>query len=235
MFSQSVLESLGYYVYLLSDPATDEIFYIGKGKENRVFMHVQDALHTEWESDRLDRIRGIHEAGREVGVFILRHGLTEDEALLVESSLLDLPILAHLTNKVKGHHSWEKGLKTLDEINHLYDAEDALIEDPGLIININGLYRRFMSEEEIYQATKEAWLLGPRREQVKYVIASYRGIARGVYRVKSWYPVPTKEGRMRYGFEGEVAPESVRARYLHKSLKMYRSRGAQNPIKYVNC
>lgn len=235
VFNQSVIESLGYYVYLLTDPSNREIFYVGKGTANRVFMHVADALTTEWISDRLDRIREIHQKGQKVEVLILRHGLNEEEALLVESSILDLPILQHLTNLAKGHDSWEKGIKSLDEIKHIYDSEDAIIEDPVLIINVNGLYRRFMSGAEIYNITKAAWVLGPRRKKAKYVIASFRGIAREVFEVVSWYSIPLKSGRLRYGFEGHRAPETIRSKYLNKSLQQYRTRGARNPIKYVNC
>ncbi|HIO04524.1 MAG TPA: GIY-YIG nuclease family protein, partial [Gammaproteobacteria bacterium] len=43
-----------YYVYLLLDPITDEIFYVGKGKGNRVFSHLKDI------SDN-DKVRKIQE------------------------------------------------------------------------------------------------------------------------------------------------------------------------------
>lgn len=38
-FKQSVKEALAYYVYALVDPRDHKIFYIGKGKDNRVFQH----------------------------------------------------------------------------------------------------------------------------------------------------------------------------------------------------
>ncbi|MCD4792497.1 MAG: hypothetical protein K8R54_04630 [Bacteroidales bacterium] len=38
----SVINKLKYYVYLYSDPETNEIFYIGKGKGNRVFSHLTE-------------------------------------------------------------------------------------------------------------------------------------------------------------------------------------------------
>ena len=40
-FSPYVQERLGYYVYLLSEPPDGRIFYVGKGKGNRVFSHAQ--------------------------------------------------------------------------------------------------------------------------------------------------------------------------------------------------
>jgi len=41
-FLQSVTKELKYYVYIYSHPLTDEIFYIGKGKGNRAFSHLED-------------------------------------------------------------------------------------------------------------------------------------------------------------------------------------------------
>ena len=43
-FNQQTIESLAYYVYALIDPRDNRIFYIGKGKGNRIFQHAKDAL-----------------------------------------------------------------------------------------------------------------------------------------------------------------------------------------------
>jgi len=42
-FSPAVVEALGYYVYLLKDPETDKVFYVGKGTGNRIFQHLKEA------------------------------------------------------------------------------------------------------------------------------------------------------------------------------------------------
>ena len=44
MFSSEVTEQLKYYVYRLIDPRTGLTFYVGKGKGNRVYAHINDAL-----------------------------------------------------------------------------------------------------------------------------------------------------------------------------------------------
>ena len=114
-FSQAVCEKIGYYVYVLKNPRNSEIFYIGKGKGNRVFQHLACALETKDESDKLNLIREILNEGKNVEYYILRHGLaTEKEALEIESACIDLIGLDNLTNKVKGHNSWESGMKTAD-------------------------------------------------------------------------------------------------------------------------
>ena len=44
MFTPEVIEQLQYYVYRLIDPRNGQTFYVGKGKGNRLYAHVNDAL-----------------------------------------------------------------------------------------------------------------------------------------------------------------------------------------------
>ena len=44
-FSDKTIEELGYYVYSLTDPRNNKIFYIGIGCGNRVFNHSKAGLH----------------------------------------------------------------------------------------------------------------------------------------------------------------------------------------------
>ena len=121
-FSQLTQETLGYYVYLLINPLDNKIFYVGKGKENRVFNHAKAALLDWIKSDKLDIIREIIDNEQKVKYYILRHGMTEKEAYLVESAFIDFltfndfSFVANISNVVAGHNQWDKGLKTVEEI-----------------------------------------------------------------------------------------------------------------------
>ena len=126
-FKQSVIESLGHYVYCLVDPRDNRIFYIGEGCGNRVFNHAHDALNENLQSLKLDTIRDIIAQGMDVEYYIIRHGMAQDVAFIVESVLIDLltyepfNLESILTNIQSGHHQWDCGIKTIDEINTLYD------------------------------------------------------------------------------------------------------------------
>ncbi len=229
LFSQAVCEKIGSYVYILKDPRDNSIFYVGKGSGNRIFKHVEDALENPKESDKLNRIREIIHEGYTVEHYILRHGLNSDLALEIESACIDLLELDSLTNSVKGHNAWERGLKSTDEIIQHYDARIIVVEEPAVIININNLYRRFMKPEELYEATRSSWKVAKhRREKVKYAIAAYRGLVREVYEVDEWYP----KGE-RWEFTGKIADSLIRDKYLNQSLDNYVKKGGRNPIRYT--
>lgn len=227
-FSNAVCERIGYYVYILKDPRNDVIFYVGKGKGNRIFQHIQCALERETENDKYNLIREIIDAGKEVEHFILRHGLEEKLAFEIESTIIDLLGIENLTNSVKGHDTWERGLKTVDEVFQHYDAKAVTFEEPCIIININRLYTRGISAQKLYDSTRASWIVGIKRDRAKYAIASYRGLVREVYEIEKWQP----NGK-RWEFIGKIADDSIRDKYLNQSLENYIKKGGQNPIRYT--
>jgi len=230
MFSQSVVEQLGHYVYFLRDPRNKEVFYVGKGKGNRVFNHVACALDSESESDKLDRIREIQQSGYAVEHYVLRHGLTEKEAFEIEAAMIDFIGISNLANLQSGHDSNDFGIKTTDEITAMYSAAPFVADEPLLLININKAFDREMNASEVYEATRKAWVVGPRRNKAKYAVATYRGLTREVYKINRWFQIGD-----RWGFDGELADEAVREKLRYKSIVALAKRGAANPIRYINC
>ena len=78
-FSKEVINKLKHYVYIYSDPETEEIFYVGKGVGNRVFSHLIDSEDTE----KTRYIKRIMDRGQEPKIEILTHGLENEGARLL--------------------------------------------------------------------------------------------------------------------------------------------------------
>jgi len=236
-FPRSVIERVGTYVYLLRDPRTNEIFYVGKGQGNRVFAHADASASDLGETEKVTRIRQIRQAGLEVQYEILRHGLTDDQAFEVESALIDFIGLQSLTNTVSGIRANIRGRMTVPEIIAQYEAKPITIREPAILIIINRLFRRNMTSEEMYEATRGNWVLGDRRHNAKYAFSVYNGIVRQVYKIHYWTAAvartPAQKTRHRWRFDGEVATDL--AEYVGGSVESYLKPGAQSPVKYVNC
>lgn len=234
-FPQSAIEKIGYYVYLLIDPPTNKVFYVGKGTGNRVFNHVKMALETPLESDKLEKIRLILSKGKQVKHVIIRHGLTEKEAFEVEAALIDYIDIENLTNKVIGQHSDSRGLMSIEEIVAEYLAPEINIIEPVILCTVNRLFRRNMSNEEIYEICRGNWVVGEQREKAKYAFCVAYGIVRQVFEIQKWCPVTArhKESKTqnRWRFDGIVAQNLQH--YIGGNVEKYI--GAQNPIRYVNC
>lgn len=230
--SQSTIEALKYYVYLLKDPRNGRTFYVGKGCGNRINHHLLGALVIKKnEKEKIRTIHDIQAGGLEVELVILRHGLTEDQAFEVESAMIDFLGIENLTNLVLGHHATDRGLMKLEDIKIKYEAEDAVFDQPMILININNQYRRDMGTVELYEATRKHWVINRNRaNDIQIACSVYRGIIREVFVVDRWLPSPNDK---RSYFEGKIAPHDVRKKYLHKSVVKYWKQGSQCPTKYV--
>lgn len=230
--SQATIEKLGYYVYLLKDPVTNEIFYVGKGKGNRINSHSLDALVLgENKSAKLEKIRSVTANNQEVELVILRHGLTEQEAFEVEASVIDL-LDGTLTNIVSGHDSDERGIMTVKDIELKYQAVPAVFKHSAALITVNRFYHQGISAEELYERTRSAWKMSMEQaKRVDIVCSVYRGIIREVFTPESWHFHEERSGRIL--FVGRIAEEPIRKFYLDKSVKHLIKVGSANPIRYV--
>lgn len=239
---QKVIEHLKYYVYLYINPMDGKIFYVGKGKGNRVLSH----LNHNGKSNKGKVIRAIRANGKEPLIEILVHGLDDEiTALKIESAVIDLLVKKTLINMVGGYESRIVGRMELNQLALLYDAKKVRkIAEPALLIKINQLYRYGMTPNELYEATRGVWKIGKRRERAKYALAVYKGIVREVYTVREWCPAGTTlyqsrpkhdlKVHGRWEFCGEIANDATRRKYVDRSVKDFFS-NPQQQIKYINC
>ena len=259
-FSPYVAERLGWYVYALRNPIDGRVFYIGKGKGNRVFAHANDAHLAADEdevSQKIDVIKKIHQAGQHVNAFIIRHALASEKlAYAVEASLIDLcrlldPTMVNdlfaLTNLVTGHHTSTHGLAGVDVVASLYEAPKAPdITEPALLIKIPVLWTPTISDHDLYNATRQWWRLAAHREKAKYAFAVHRGVIRAVYRINpgSWEPgwfvddewtlTPHPTAKRRWRFTGQL-DDDLNATYRNTSVKHIYKKGARVSVFYRNC
>ncbi|MEM6824388.1 MAG: hypothetical protein AAF566_04695 [Pseudomonadota bacterium] len=248
-FTEAVAKKLGFYVYRLIDPRNGETFYVGKGKGNRVFRHLVDALVVEdfdetqdGVTEKTSRIREILSTKLNVLSVLHRHGMDEKTAYEVEAALIDAT--PGLSNEIRGHGS-DRGPASPSEIEFRYGLP-LLPEtnDPIVLININRLEDN-SSVEAIYNQVRFSWRVADERvRKAEYVIAVVRGVSVGIFSDVNWMPAtdPVFESfspvpnSTRWGFIGKTAPEDVWQAFVGDRGKRLPDhlRHVQNPIRYWN-
>ena len=129
-----------YYVYMYIDPRNNEEFYYGKGKGKRKFSHLKGKSDTE----KNKRIRAIKKAGLEPIIKVIAAKLTEEDAELVETTLL-WKLGRYTDNKVSGPRSGE------------FRDQNTLHQDlPGFDFN-NEIYRANVGEHSKLKKIGRKW------------------------------------------------------------------------------
>lgn len=259
-FSELTLQKLclngDYYVYGLIDPRNNRLFYIGKGTGNRVFQHVAESgKHPESEKEKLRMISEIEQAGHSIKHILINWGLNESEAFAAEASLINLMHYlspAALSNIVAGHHS--TGCASTEEIERQFGAElltEQDIKHKLLIIKVNKLYDRHMSDQDIYDIVRGIWRADIHKaRQADYVLGVYNNLIIGCYKPEHWYrvcdvsqdklPLHTRD-RSLSGMENRIFFECSdtddaegELSYLYKSIeRIDHIQKSQNPITYI--
>ncbi len=234
-FSKEAIDNLKYYVYKLIDPRDGKVFYVGKGKGNRVFSHIN--LSTNYESkdkeisDKVALIREIRNEGLEIIAVIHRHGI-EDEytAYQVEAALIDE--YNNLTNIQGGHNSNDYGPISVNQVENIYGLEKLNVNDFDkndklLLIKVREETIK-NNDNDIYQAVRYAWSLSKNRVfDIKMVAAVVNGVIRKTYKVDRWYYVSERD---RYAFDGT----EINTPYLNKRIPdEYRKKGMASPTIYT--
>jgi hypothetical protein len=79
-----------YYVYELIDPRVNLPFYVGKGKDNRVYFHLSEKSRAKSDNQRkFNKIQKIRECGYEPEVKIVKYFDIEEDAYFYEESLIE--------------------------------------------------------------------------------------------------------------------------------------------------
>ncbi len=226
-----------YYVYRLVDPSTGHTFYVGKGKGNRVFQHVEEAkkLISADEDERSLKIQQINQITqidkKEVIHIIHRWGMTESEALEVESALIDVYPGLSLTNIQSGHGA-DRGMISADKWREM--QEIAIYEEPDVDYIIIKIREEILRNDDydIYRTTRKAWNAKlSSASRYKYVFSVINGIVKEVFDVTRWYESAVYGERIE--FEGKSCKEEWTKQVIGKKIpEKYRKRGLANPFLY---
>jgi hypothetical protein len=247
-----------YYVYALRDPRDGTVFYVGKGKKNRWYDHINEAItNPDSAKLKLQRINDISRAGLEVEAFIVRHGIENEKvAYEVEAAVIHayrliqsagLPNGIDLTNIAEVHHP-ERGLTSVQIAQTLYNAPPCPeITFPCGFFRLPVLWHPGLSDEELRQATLGWWSrkeVSNGRKVAQYAFAISKQIVRGIYKIeptmwrervkgdRDWEHDLDKEPR--WGFpECESAPEM--AHFLNTSVKHLYKHGDASAARFLNC
>ena len=176
-------------------------------------------------------IREITDAGLEVIVIVHRYGLSENEAFLVESVLIDAYCLqSNLTNKVKGLNSSEAVNAITLQRDLSTDEFEEIDSIKYMIIKVKDYYLNQAGNR--YDCTRSAWRLNVNKaKKYEYVLSVTNGIVYEVYKVNEWHECTDREGRCE--FTGEIAQDNVRDLFIHKRVpSRFTKRGLASPVLY---
>lgn len=199
-FNSMTSAKLQAYVYALADPRAkgslkERIFYVGKGNGNRCFNHAAIARGRQEQplnehEHKLSTIQAIHNSGQEVEVFIVSHGMTDDEAFALESAFI--PLIGE-TNAVRGHGDPLMWLKK-NQIDQLYDkpierSDVELLRGNVLFVSLNqqdtDALVKAGAEAQLASATLGDWNLGePRSSLVDCIVGVKHGLIISIFKIE---------------------------------------------------
>ncbi len=230
-FRKGTSEELKFYVYRLIDPRNGQTFYVGKGRGNRVFDHVNDELalddNDDQQSMKLETIREIRRARLPLVHVIHRHGMREDVAVEVEAALIDV-FAGGLTNVAAGQDSNKRGPANASQLDDHY-AVEVLAPMPGHKLMYIKIRPETADSKGLYEAVRRSWQVNRKEaERANYVLAVINQIVRGVFTNCEWGPsledIPSAEGKSE--FVGDEVFDEVADRYVGKLIPPeYRKKG----------
>ena len=234
-FSKETAKALKYYVYRLIDPRDGHTFYIGKGKDDRVFAHSAQQLEKSNDPDvneddtslKLRTIGEIHAAGLQVLHVIHRHGMDENTSFEVEAALMDA--FPGLSNIAGGHGNNLRGCAHVSEIEQQYKSEEAPSDKRFIAVNVSKSIEG-RAKGDYYSAARWQWIISKERRAKGAPVVAYRnGIIKAVFEIAEdgWLPAGDPEFKEywgygiddnRWGFVSLGASEEITKRYVGKRL-----------------
>jgi hypothetical protein len=253
-FPPGVAAKLGWYVYLLTDPGSGQPFYVGRGRGDLCFRHLQAAgarpdvpagqelaegptqgTAGEEQTDAfpaLERIREVQAREGAVNLEILRYRLSSDEARVVQATVADtLGLQQDL--RLGGQRQLASDLGTRLAKRAKFKREHQVVL---LRIGDRGADVR-------YEVVRHDWRIGRRwidprsTRSPRWAVIVVGELIVAVYRIERWEPTPlpgpagaagtapyTARSTYRHSFVGD-RDEGLEGRYVGRSVRAYLGTG----------
>lgn len=244
-FSKATKEKLGFYVYGLVDPRSEQLFYVGKASaNNRAFDHLKS---TKNETRKQKKIKEIVGSGIVPRVDILRYGLeSEPIAYEVEAAIIDSIGLENLTNEVRGH-GVEYGRIIATDAERLHGSKPLAISEIRhrcIAFFIHHTYSPTLSELEIYDCTRQFWHKVSEEtrcdESMNLALAVVDSVVVRAYTIEAWFPAGTtfssrsiKDRESRWEFVGNLIDNHQYCGRLLLNIDGTRLAANQNGFTYL--
>ena len=254
-FPPGVATKLAVYVYLLTDERTGRPFFVGKGRGDRCFRHVEAAranrpstLPTDGSLPAakqsttsrslkstkpakfplLDRIIDAESDGRPVGIEILRHGLDAAAADLVVASVDDALGLG------LGPAQQSQRARAIDVGAGLAKRATFKRAHQMVLLRVGG-----RGTDTTYELARRGWPIDPQwtdlesRRAPRWAAVVAGDLVDAVYRIDGWEPSTAPAGPVeRYSFIGTRDAE-LESRYVGRSARGHLGTGTPGQVTYV--
>jgi len=243
-FDKMTAAKLKHYVYTYSDPrkGREKVFYVGQGKNNRCFEHLDNEKNAEFQ----DRVKAIKSEGLEPLIDILADGLSNDQASAIEAAIIETCGVNNLINKVRGK---ELRKRSVEDVIREHNVEAVNLDNLAfndLAISVNSTYPSIDSHNpfELYEITRAAWYFGnlPHEAQnaneTPYAVAVFKNHVVEVYEIAAWFSADSimhsrgYEDSSRLAFVGKFAGNCIREIFIDKCLPP-RKQGEANPLQLL--
>lgn len=198
-------KKLGTYVYILRDPRDGRVFYVGQGVNNRVFGHFTEADNLLESSGKVQCIREIWAAGKDVEWEFVAHNLEANQADVVESAVIDV-LKASRNGPCANKNSGNKSS---------FLSQEGLREIGAEPINPNFAFKRvfifpiknsLIDGRDYYEATRKSWAVTQEwqkcsQDEPSYAVGLKNGVSFGSYKIKEW--LQDEEHKDKCQFVGE--------------------------------
>jgi len=217
LFSQKTIKAIKYYVYALVNPKTENIFYIGKGSKNRCFKSWKEQNQKKDFIPRID---------------IIRYGLSEKNALEVESALIDSIGLKNIDNEVRGH-TFEKGRMVASDLNRLLGGKKLNVEEIKDNVILFFPHKALDRGEDLYDSTRQYWAVSKGKISkktdsgdlfYKYAFGMKNEYVLDVYEIIEWFPAGTTISSRTFYNDGVTRWEFIGKNISRKIGKLYKNK-----------